>query len=260
MEGTRSGHEIANRHWVDAFHDLIEDLQGEFRSFGTIATFVSGLPMPFANGSLVVEPCSAADLHDAISWVEAAGVPFQVRVDEPLVPNLEATLHVHGLERDPVPLPAMVLSPIPSIPAAAPGVAVARVDESGYPFFLRILASTGLPEELAVRVFPGHLVNSEHAAYFVAALDDEPAGMSVAVRTGESGGIYSVATLESARRRGVGTTVTWAAIDAIRGWGCTSAVLQSSEMGYPVYRSMGFEEVTRYIRFVPGGEDSSLNR
>jgi len=260
MEGTRGGHEIANRHWVDAFRDLIKDLQGEFRSFGTIATFVSSLPMPFANGSLVVEPCSAADLHDAISWVEAAGVPFEVRVDEPLVSDVQATLDAHDLERDPVPLPAMVLSPIPSIPAAAPGVSMGRVDQAGYGTFIQLVGSTGIPEELGVRVFPEHLVSSDHAAYFVAALDGEPAGISLAWRTGESGGIYSVATLESARRRGVGTTVTWAALDAIRAWGCTSAVLQSSEMGYPVYRAMGFVEVTRYIRFVPREGDAALNR
>jgi GNAT superfamily N-acetyltransferase len=85
--------------------------------------------------------------------------------------------------------------------------------------------------------------------------------MSIAVRTGESGGIYSVATLESARRRGVGTAVTWAAVDAIREWGCTAAVLQSSEMGYPVYRAMGFAEVTRYTRYLPIADDGSpLNR
>jgi GNAT superfamily N-acetyltransferase len=256
MEDTRSGREIANRHWVDAFRDLIDDLDGEFRCFGTIASFVSSLPMAFANGCLVVEPCSPADAHEAISWVEAARVPFQVRVDEPLVPDLQTVLDAHRLEREPVPMPAMVLAPIPSIPAVPRGVSVARVDPAGYRTFLRLLESTGIPEDLAARVFPERLINSSHAAYFVASLDGAPAGISVAVRTGKSGGIYSVATLESARRRGVGTAVTWAAVDAIRGWGCTSAVLQSSEMGYAVYRAMGFEEVTRYVRFVPAESDS----
>ena len=54
--------------------------------------------------------------------------------------------------------------------------------------------------------------------------------------------------------------MTWAAVDAIRDWGCTAAVLQSSEMGYPVYRSMGFEEVTRYVRFMPREDGTSLSR
>ena len=257
--GARS-HDIANRHWVDAFRDLIDDLGGEFRTFGTVASFVSSLPMAFANGCLVVEPCSVSDLDGAISWIEAARVPYQVRVDEPLLSGLQTTLAAHGLGRDALPMPAMVLSPIPAIPAAPPGVSAERVDEARYSTFITILGSTGSPEELAVRVFPRHLIANDNAAYFVARLDGEPAGISVAVRTGESGGIYSVATLEQARRRGVGTAVTWAAIDAIRGWGCTSAVLQSSEMGYPVYRAMGFEEVTRYVRFVPADDGSELSR
>ncbi len=251
MDGTRSdaAHEIANRHWVDAFRDLVNDMGGEFRRFGEADTFVTSLPVPFANGCLVVNPCDAADLDSAITWVKAADVPYQVRVDEPLVAALEETLRGHGLERESIPMPAMVLSPIPVSPATAPGVSVTRVDDAGYQTFLAILVSTGIPNELAVRIFPRHLIASDNGAYFVARLDGDPAGISVAVRTGESGGIYSVATLEQARRRGVGSAVTWAAIDAIRGWGCTSAVLQSSEMGYPVYRAMGFEEVTRYVRF-----------
>ncbi len=260
MDGTRSdaSHEIANRHWVDAFRDLVDDMGGEFRRFGEVDTFVTSLPMPFANGCLVVNPCDADDLDTAVAWVKAAGVPYQVRVDEPLVPALQGTLDRHGLESEPIPMPAMVLSPIPAIPAPAPGIAVTRVDDAGYRTFLAILVSTGIPNELAVRIFPRHLIESDNGAYFVATLDGDPAGISVAVRTGESGGIYSVATLEQARRRGVGSAVTWAAIDAIRGWGCTSAVLQSSEMGYPMYRSMGFVEVTRYVRFAPATGGSPL--
>jgi len=259
VEGTRNAHEIANRHWVDAFRELIDDLGGEFRTFGTVTSFVTSLPMAFANGCLVVEACTASDLDAAISWVQAAAMPYQVRVDEPLVADLQKTLDARGLERDPVAMPAMVLHPIPEMPEAAPGVEVMAVDDTKYSAFVELLVSTGIPENLAVRIFPRDLIAKDNAEYFVATLEREPVGISVAVRTGESGGIYSVATLEKARRRGVGTAVTWAAIGAIRGWGCKSAVLQSSEMGYPVYRAMGFEEVTRYVRFAPKDENAELS-
>jgi GNAT superfamily N-acetyltransferase len=252
--------EIANRHWVGAFREMVYDLGGEFRFFGSVPTFIGNLAMPFANGSIVLEPTTPEDLVSAVSWVKSAGVPFQVRVDEPLAAQLESTLAMNGLERDPVPMPAMVLSPIPEAPSAGPGVAVQRVDDAAYEAFLDILIGTGIPEKFAPKIFPKALIGGQNAAYFVATLDGEPVGISVAVRTGESGGIYSVATLEKARRRGVGTAVTWAAIDAIRGWGCTSAVLQSSEMGYPVYRAMGFEEVTRYVRFAPPQSATELTR
>jgi GNAT superfamily N-acetyltransferase len=252
--------EIANRHWFEAFRDMVDDLGGEFRLFGSVATFIGNLPLPFANGALVLEPTTSDDLASAVSWVKSAGVPFQVRVDEPLAPQVERTLAANGLERDPVPMPAMVLSPIPVAPSAAPGVAVQRVDGAQYETFLDILINTGIPEKFALRIFPKHLVGKQNAAYLVATLEGEPVGISVAVQTGASGGIYSVATLDKARRRGVGSAVTWAAIDAIRGWGCTAAVLQSSEMGYSVYRAMGFEEVTRYVRFAPPASPTDLNR
>lgn len=251
--------EIANRHWVAAFREMVDDLGGEFRFFGSVPTFIGNLPMPFANGSIVLEPTTSDDLVSAVSWVKSAGVPFQVRVDEPLADQLAPTLTANGLERDPVPMPAMVLSPIPEPRPTAPGVAVQRVDDAHYESFLEILIGTGIPGKFALRIFPKTLIRSDNAAYFVATLEGEPVGISVAIRTGQSGGVYSVATLEKARRRGVGTAVTWAAIDAIRGWGCTAAVLQSSEMGYPVYRAMGFEEVTRYVRFAPVDDVSAVD-
>jgi len=133
----------------------------------------------------------------------------------------------------------------------APGVTVARVTRANYGQFVEVMVASGISAEYATRIFPTELLDVDHARYFLASLDGERVGISTAVLTRPSGGIYSVATLEPARRRGVGSAVTWAAVDAIRDWGCSAAVLQSSEMGYPVYRAMGFREVTRYRRFGP---------
>jgi hypothetical protein len=243
--------EIANRHWSDAFEALVDDLGGEFRRYGSVVTFLGNLPLPFANGCLVLEPAEPADLEAAIGWVLSAGVPFQVRVDETVLAGVVATIAAHDLAEDPERMPAMVLAPIPAVPPPAPGVAVNAVDASSYADFLDILVDSGIPAEWAGQIFPSRLIDSPQAGYFVATLEGQPAGISVAVKTGASGGIYSVATRETARRRGVGIAVTWAAVDHIRGWGCSAAVLQSSVMGYPVYRAMGFSEVVRYARFTP---------
>ncbi len=240
---------IANDHWVHAFRDLVDVLGGELREFGSAHAFLGNLPMPFANGCLVLEETNPADLDAAVAWVSAAGVPFLVRVEEPLVAAVEGVLVDRGLVRDSEPMPSMALSPIPAIPSPPFGIRIDRVDHQNYVQFLDVLVQSGIPALFAPQIFPERMVESDNAAYFVASLDDEPVGISVAVRTGESGGIYSVATLEKARRRGVGTAVTWAAVEAIRDWGCKHAVLQSSAMGYSVYRAMGFEDATRYIRF-----------
>ncbi len=241
--------EIANRHWFDSYEAFVTDLGGEFRRFGSVGAFLGGIPLPFANGCLVLWPADPADLDAAIQWVSSAQVPHVVRVEESLVPEHAGVISSHGLERDPEPMPGMVMQPIPPSPAPAPGVTVERVDFDSYKEFVEVLIVTGLPDTWAERTFGRHLLDREDLGYFLARLEGQPVGTSVAVRTNNVGGIYSVGTAVDARRRGVGTAVTWAAIDAIRGWGCEAVVLQASAMGYPVYRSMGFEEIVRYARF-----------
>jgi GNAT superfamily N-acetyltransferase len=243
--------EIANRHWSDAFEDLVADLGGEFRRYGAVDAFLGNLPLPFANGCLVLTEADPADLDHAISWVKAGQVPFQVRVDESVLRPLSEEIGRHALVRDPEVMPALVLRPIPQIPAPGAGLAVERVARGTYGAFVGLMVASGISAEYATQIFPERLIEANEAIYFLARLEGRAVGISVAVRTGESGGIYSVATLPNARRCGVGTAATWAAVKAIREWGCDSAVLQSSVMGYPVYRAMGFEEVVRYVRFMP---------
>jgi len=58
-------------------------------------------------------------------------------------------------------------------------------------------------------------------------------------------GIYNVCTVPEARGRGIGGAVTAAALDEGAARGFRLAVLGSSDMGYPVYRRLGFREVSR---------------
>jgi GNAT superfamily N-acetyltransferase len=243
--------EIVNRHWSDAFRMFVADAGGENRRYGTIDAFLGGIPMPFANGCLVLERTTNDDLDKAITWVRAANVPFLVRLVDELVDDHTELLVAHKVERVPDPMPGMLLDPIPATPRPAPGVKVTRVTEASYDTYVEVLVATGLPQDMAAEVFPRRLIDTPDNAYFLGELDGRPVGTSVAIRTGVSGGIYSVGTVESARKRGVGRALTWAAVEAIRDWGCRSAVLQSSVMGHPMYLAMGFRDAAQYARFRP---------
>lgn len=78
--------------------------------------------------------------------------------------------------------------------------------------------------------------------HYVAFLDDQPVATTSLLVDGTLAGLYNIATLAHARGRGIGAAVTRAAMRYAREHGATQAALQSSEMGYSVYRGLGFVE------------------
>ncbi len=85
---------------------------------------------------------------------------------------------------------------------------------------------------------------------YTAYLHGKPVATSLLQLGGGVAGIYAVCTIPEARRKGVGAQVTlYPLLEARRRW-YKIGVLQSSEMGYPVYRSLGFQECCRITSYV----------
>src|SRR5207237_9550494 len=114
------------------------------------------------------------------------------------------------------------------------------------------VAGFSLPDvALAFDLVPDDLIDDDDLQLIGGYLNGDPVACAMAIRSRNVVGVYAVGTAERARRRGIGTAITWAAIEQGRRWGCDVAVLQASEMGLPVYSAMGFRRVTAYVNFGP---------
>ncbi len=201
-------------------------------------------------------PATADDIDDALGWLRRHYVPFRLWVarttDRGVTEGLIPGLADRGLVADPEPLPGMVLHPLPPAPPEPAGVTVATVDPTDSVALgehLDTWAAGGLPREIVAGIISPAMAADPDVRLFTGLLDGRPVATSIAIRSGDVSGVYGVGTHESARRRGVGTAVTWAAVEAGRAWGCDTIVLQASDMGLPVYERMGFRTVISYETF-----------
>jgi ribosomal protein S18 acetylase RimI-like enzyme len=140
----------------------------------------------------------------------------------------------------------MVLHPAPESPRSPAAVIVEPVDVDE---FVDASVELGLSREFAEAIYTPGFVRDPDVRLFVGRLDGTRAGYSVAIRSGEVSGVYNVGVAPSARRRGVGTALTWAAVEAGRAWECDTVTLQSTEMALSMYEAMGFRTVVNYADF-----------
>ncbi len=242
--------EAANRNFVASARKLVEHSQaGRARQIGGLFAFVTGHPIALFNGCVVTEESTPAQLEASLEWVREHRVPYRVWIATDHAEELGAVAERSGLERAPRPYPNMVLHPVPEVPAPATGVTIRTHREAERAEFLAVVVELGLGRELAERIFSSGFVADGDVRLFTASLEGRKVGTSIAIRSGDVGGVYNVGVVEEARRRGVGSALTWAAVDTSRAWGCELAVLQSTAMAHAMYEAMGFRTVVSYAEF-----------
>jgi predicted acetyltransferase len=87
--------------------------------------------------------------------------------------------------------------------------------------------------------------------HYVGYLNDDPVATASLIAAGGAAGIYNVATVIAARRRGIGAVMTAWAVRAGAARGMQVATLQASNMGRPVYERLGFEVVCDFVPYRP---------
>jgi len=76
--------------------------------------------------------------------------------------------------------------------------------------------------------------------------NDIPVATGLAYFSNNVCGIYMIATLEEARKKGFGTAVTKHCINAAHQKGITNIVLQASQKGVSIYEKMGFNKYCEF--------------
>src|SRR4051812_26768407 len=97
--------------------------------------------------------------------------------------------------------------------------------------------------ERAPLLFHDETIVAPHIAAFIAYLDREPVACAMTLVSHRIAGVFYVATVEHARRRGLGDALTRMAARAGFEMGAQAAWLGASDMGAGLYRRIGFEDL-----------------
>jgi GNAT superfamily N-acetyltransferase len=107
-----------------------------------------------------------------------------------------------------------------------------------------------MPEEPLRAIMAETLLGRPGLTVYVGYKGREPVTTGLGSRTGRTIGVYNVATIESARRRGHGAAMTTRIATDGAAAGCDVAILQASPMGHPVYERLGYRTVVEYMGYV----------
>lgn len=214
----------------------------------------SGLPVAMFNPAYVTAPLSdpAGAVAQVTDHYAALGAPFALTFRDTSSPGMAAACEDAGLiEHWQAPL--MVLDPVDAArpPHPVDGLAIEHLAAENLDGYAAVLAAGfDAPRGLVDMLFGRPLLQIDGLTGFVGLLDGEPVATSAAYVKHGVVGVYNVATMPQHRRKGLAAALTWAAAasDPTK----TTAILQASGDGEPVYQRMGFETPARYRQFVLG--------
>lgn len=211
----------------------------------------SGLPLSYLNIAFVTRqlPAPEDQVVAAARFFDARGEPFIIRIREGLDPAAEAACERLGFPySDTVPGMASTNMAAPPLPR---GLEIRPVTSERELAAFRTVVARGfeLDLEQVTRFVRMELIRDDEVECYLGLVDGEPVATSTLAHGGRVAGVYNVATLPEARRRGFGEALTWHAMSRGAAYGCDMATLQASEMGRPVYERMGFRLVSPYKTF-----------
>jgi GNAT superfamily N-acetyltransferase len=222
-----------------------------------VAVASTRLPFILFNQVLVDGPeATPAALAAGVDVMRQRGGPFVVNLrigDDDRFATQMAELGLVPLSERPW-LPGMALEPVPTdgSPPVPAGHEIRRVtDRAGLDDHVRTAAvGFDMAEEILRVIMAAAVLDRAEAAVYVGCTNGEAVTTGLGFRTGRTIGVYNIATVESARGRGYGAAMTRRVVADGGAAGCDVAILQSSEMGFPIYERLGFRTVVEYMGYV----------
>jgi len=86
--------------------------------------------------------------------------------------------------------------------------------------------------------------------HYIGTLDGIPVATSSLLLEAGVAGIYHIATIPEARKRGIGTAMTTLPLHEARDLGYHIAILLSSKIGEKLYRKLGFNEICKVYHYI----------
>ncbi|MBO0780534.1 MAG: GNAT family N-acetyltransferase [Ktedonobacteraceae bacterium] len=219
--------------------------------------FISGMPFSMFNG-VIRARFSSETANDGMAALfnkfEQRSVPFSWLISPSTQPaDVEQHLVNRGFKLDEEEIGmAIDLSLLPSDLALPPGLRIVEVDNKTIlEGWIRVMAvGSGFPRsvvDLLNNIQARHrLARRSVVRFYLGLLNNEPVATSLLLFAGGVAGLYCVATLPEARRRGIGHAMTTYPLMIAHSESYRIGTLQASQMGFNIYRRLGFQEYCRF--------------
>jgi ribosomal protein S18 acetylase RimI-like enzyme len=219
----------------------------------------TALPHPWFNGVLCSNPYNEGDesfIDETVDYFRAKGVnTFTWWMEPHLKPSdwkPALSRHGFGYSNDTPGMAIDLLEMAESLQRVdGLEIRVAGDAESIRTWVKVFLKGYGLPADWESTVFDlwMQLGLDLPMRNYLGYLDGKPVSTSSVFYGGGAAGIYCVSTLPEARGRGIGAAITLKPLQAAREMGYRVGVLQSSEMGFNIYKNLGFRHLCQIENF-----------
>jgi GNAT superfamily N-acetyltransferase len=222
-----------------------------------VVWFYTGIQDPLFNGVLYAKlnPDGVEAILDSLqAKIDEQGAPALWWIGPQSKPDhLGSLLEQHGLQpAGEVPGMAINLGLVDDEPEMITNFTIQKVSNTEMQALWAQIAAigTGFPDVVAEAMarVEATLTDPQYKAQrrYIGLLDGTPVATSALVLDSGVAGIYAVATIPEARRKGIGRIMTVIPLLEAKQIGYRVGILQASSMGYAIYKRIGFQDVCEY--------------